>query len=84
MNWRRMLFGGLTMTVVGLGLGLILGKIVKSPYTSSAYQNLERIYIGVGGAGGFIFGWSGEGLRQLKARRDREESQRSRSDSDRI
>ncbi|TVQ12923.1 MAG: hypothetical protein EA368_03105 [Leptolyngbya sp. DLM2.Bin27] len=74
MNWRRMLFGGLTMTVVGLGLGLVLGKIVKSPYTSSVYQHVERIYIGVGGAGGFIFGWSGEGLRQLKARRDREES----------
>jgi hypothetical protein len=75
MNWRRMLFGGLMMTMVGLGLGLVLGKIVKSPYTSATYRHVERIYLGVGGVGGFIFGWSGEGLRQLKAKRDGEESQ---------
>ena len=84
MNWRRMLFGGLVVTVAGLGLGLVLGKLVKSPYTSSTYQHVERIYLVVGGAGGFVVGWSWEGLRQLKDRRDGEENLRSRSDSDRI
>ncbi len=80
MNWRRMVYTGLVNTVVGLGLGLVLGKMVQSPYTSPAYQRLGRVYLVVGGVGGFMVGWSWEGLRQLKEKRDREESQRSPSD----
>ncbi len=80
MNWRRMFYTGLVNTVVGIGLGLVLGKLVESPYTSPAYRNLDRIYMTVGGVGGFAIGWSWEGLRQLKEKRDWEESQRSQSD----
>lgn len=81
MNWRRMVYTGLVNTVVGIGLGLVLGRLVASPYTSPAYRNLDRIYIAMGGVGGFALGWSWEGLRQLKEKRDWEESQGSRKDS---
>jgi hypothetical protein len=80
MNWRRMVYTGLVNTAVGLGLGLVLGKMAQSPYTSTAYQRLGQVYLVVGGVGGFIVGWSWEGLRQLKEKRDWEESQRSLSD----
>lgn len=81
MNWRRMFYTGLVNTVVGIGLGLVLGKLVESPYNSPAYRHLDRIYMAVGGVGGFAIGWSWEGLRQLKEKRDLEEAQRSRKDS---
>ena len=80
MNWRRMFYTGLVNTVVGIGLGLVLGKLVESPYTSPAYRNLDRIYMTIGGVGGFAIGWSWEGLRQLKEKRDWEESQGSTDD----
>jgi len=75
MNWRRMIYTGLVNTAIGIGLGLVLAKIVETPYTSPVYRHLDRVYMVVGGAGGFIVGCSWEGLRQLKVKRDWEESQ---------
>ncbi len=77
MNWRRMLYTGLVNILIGVGIGYVLANIAKSPYTSRAYQNLDRIYMTVGGVGGFLVGGSWEGLRQLKEKRDREERQLS-------
>jgi hypothetical protein len=74
MNWRRMVYAGLVNTVLGIGLGVILYGLAGTPYTSRSYQNLRRLYVVVGGAGGFVVGWSWEGLRQLKVKRDREEA----------
>ena len=74
MNWRRMFYGGLVNTVLGVGLGVVLYGLAATPYTSRPYQNLRRVYVVVGGVGGFVVGWSWEGLRQLKVKRDREEA----------
>lgn len=76
MNRRKIWFAGLVTTVVGVGVGIILAKIVDSPYTSQAYQDqrIERIYIVIGGVGGFIVGTTQEALRQLQEERDRLDS----------
>jgi hypothetical protein len=79
MNWRRMIYTGLMNTAVGIGIGVILFKLAAPPFTSEPYQNLGRYYVLVGGVLGFITGWSWEGLRQLKVKRDREEAQLSKS-----
>ena len=79
MNWRRMVYGGLVNTVLGIGLGVILYGLAGTPYTSRHYENLRRVYVVVGGAGGFVVGWSWEGLRQLKVKRDREEAELEQS-----
>lgn len=79
MNWRRMIYTGLMNTAVGIGIGVILYKLAAPPYTSDLYENLGRYYVLVGGILGFITGWSWEGLRQLKVKRDREEAQLSDS-----
>ncbi len=79
MNWRRMVYGGLVNTVLGIGLGFILYGLAGTPYTSRHYENLRRVYVVVGGAGGFVVGWSWEGLRQLKVKRDREEAELEQS-----
>ena len=73
MNWRRMIYTGLVNTAIGVGIGFVLVNLAAPPYTSRPYQNLERVYMIVGGVGGFFVGWSWEGLRQLKEKRDREE-----------
>ena len=73
MNRRRMLYAGRVKILSGVGVGLVLANIVKSPFTSRPYRHLERTYMVIGGAGGFIIGASLEGLRQLKDKRDREE-----------
>jgi hypothetical protein len=79
MNWRRMVYTGLINTVIGVGIGFILFGLAAPPYTSRPYQNLRRVYMAVGGMGGFVVGWSWEGLRQLKDRRDREEAELAES-----
>lgn len=75
MNWRRMFYTGLLNTAIGIGIGIVLFKLATPPYTSRPYQNLGRYYVAVGGVGGFLVGWSWEGLRQLKEKRDREEEE---------
>ncbi|MEM6716506.1 MAG: hypothetical protein AAGD09_27140 [Cyanobacteria bacterium P01_F01_bin.56] len=79
MNWRRMFYAGLVNTILGVGLGVVLYGLAATPYTSRHYQNLRRVYVVVGGAGGFVMGWSWEGLRQLKEKRDREEAELTQS-----
>lgn len=79
MNWRRMIYTGLMNTAVGIGIGVILYKLAAPPYTSDPYENLGRYYVLTGGLLGFITGWSWEGLRQLKVKRDREEAELSQS-----
>ena len=79
MNWRRMFYTGLMNTIIGIVLGLVMANIAASPYTSRSYQNLDRLYMIIGGGGGFALGWSWEGLRQLKEKRDREERELSQS-----
>ncbi len=74
MNWRRMLYTGLMNTALGIGLGVVMFNLAAPPYTSEPYQNLGRYYVLGGGMLGFITGWSWEGLRQLKVKRDREEA----------
>jgi hypothetical protein len=74
MNWRRMLYTGLMNTALGIGLGVVMFNLAAPPYTSEPYQNLGRYYVVGGGMLGFITGWSWEGLRQLKVKRDREEA----------
>jgi hypothetical protein len=72
-----MFYTGLVNTAIGIGIGFVLFGLAAPPYTSRPYQNLRRVYMAVGGVGGFVVGWSWEGLRQLKDRRDREEAQLS-------
>ena len=48
-----MIYTGLVNTAIGIGLGLVLAKIVETPYTSPVYRHLDRVYMVVGGAGGF-------------------------------
>ncbi|MGF1458938.1 MAG: hypothetical protein ACFBSG_07910 [Leptolyngbyaceae cyanobacterium] len=79
MNWRRMFFTGLINTAVGIGIGIILFELAAPPFTSRPYQALGRYYVLAGGVGGFLTGWSWEGLRQLKVKRDREEAEFFRS-----
>ncbi len=79
MNWRRMFYTGLVNSVIGVGLGLVLANIVKSPYKSGVYRHLTVIYIVIGGSGGFIVGGSWEGMRQLAEKCDLEEQQQQQS-----
>ncbi len=75
MNQRKIWFAGLVTAVIGVGIGVVLAKIVDSPYTSQAYQDrrIERIYMVIGGVGGLIVGTTQEALRQLQEQRDRDE-----------
>lgn len=79
MNWRRMFYTGLMNSALGIGIGVILFKLAAPPFTSELYQTLGRYYVLGGGLLGFMTGWSWEGLRQLKVKRDREEAQLSES-----
>ena len=81
MNQRKIWFAGLVTAAIGVGIGLVLAKIVESPFTSKNYQRLERIYMLVCGTGGLIVGTTQEALRQLQEKRDREEENRQSSSS---
>jgi hypothetical protein len=74
-----MFYTGLVNTIVGVGISIILFKLAAPPYTSQPYRTLGRYYVAVGAVGGFLTGWSWEGLRQLKEKLDREEAQLSQS-----
>lgn len=78
MNRRKIWFAGLVTAAIGVGIGLVLAKILEPPYTSQIYQDrrLERIYMAIGGVGGLIVGTTQEALRQLQEKRDREEENR--------
>lgn len=78
MNRRKIWFAGIVTAVIGVGIGLVLAKIVESPFTSQVYQRqrLERIYMLVCGVGGLVVGTTQEALRQLQEKRDREEENR--------
>ena len=86
MNQRKIWFAGVVTAALGVGIGLVLAKIVESPYTSKNYQNLQQTYMLICGTGGLIVGTTQEALRQLQAQRDREEAEmlRNRLKSDQI
>ena len=71
MNQRKIWFAGIVTAALGTGIGLVLARIVDSPYSSKHYQNLERTYMIVCGTGGLIVGTTQEALRQLQEERDR-------------
>lgn len=71
MNQRKIWFAGIVTAAVGTGIGLVLARIVESPYNSKPYQNLERTYMIICGTGGLIVGTTQEALRQLQEERDR-------------
>lgn len=71
MNQRKIWFAGIVTAVIGTGIGLVLARIVHSPYNSKPYQNLERTYMIICGTGGLIVGTTQEALRQLQEERDR-------------
>ncbi len=71
MNQCKIWFAGIVTAALGTGLGLVLARIVDSPYSSKHYQNLERTYMIVCGTGGLIVGTTQEALRQLKEESDR-------------
>ena len=77
MNQRKIWFAGVVTAVLGVGIGLVLAKIVETPYTSENYQNLEQTYMLICGIGGLIVGTTQEALRQLQAQRDYTEKQRN-------
>ena len=63
------------MGVIGVGLGLVLATLFDPPYESRHYRHIRRIYLIVGGAGGFIYGASistVEQLKELQEKRDQE------------
>ena len=70
MNQRKIWFAGIVTAAIGTGIGLVLAKIVDSPYSSKHYQNLERTYMIICGTGGLIVGTTQEALRQLQEERD--------------
>ena len=78
MNQRKIWFAGVVTAALGVGIGLVLTKIVTTPYTSKNYQNLEQTYMLICGTGGLIVGTTQEALRQLQAQRDLEEAERLR------
>ena len=78
MNQRKIWFAGVVTAALGVGIGLVLAKIVKTPYTSKNYQNLEQTYMLICGTGGLIVGTTQEALRQLQVQRDLEEAERLR------
>ena len=45
MNQRKIWFAGIVTAALGTGIGLVLARIVDSPYSSKHYQNLERTYM---------------------------------------
>ncbi len=73
MNQRKIWFAGLVTATIGVGIGLVLAKIVESPFTSRHYQQLERIYMLICGTGGLLVGTTQKALRQLQEKRDLEE-----------
>ncbi|EDX83780.1 hypothetical protein S7335_1477 [Synechococcus sp. PCC 7335] len=75
MNQRKIWFAGIVTSAIGVFIGLVLSRIVETPYTSANYQRLGRIYMLVCGTGGFVVGTTQEALRQMQAQRDREEDQ---------
>ena len=77
MNQRKIWFAGVVTAALGVGIGLVLAKIVETPYTSENYQNLEQTYMLICGIGGLIVGTTQEALRQLQAKRDYTEKQRN-------
>lgn len=84
MNQRKIWFAGLVTAAIGVGIGLVLAKIVESPFTSRHYQQLERIYMLVCGTGGLLVGTTQEALRQLQEKRDLEEKRQPPSSGSRI
>ena len=70
MNQRKIWFAGIVTAALGTGIGLVLARIVDSPYSSKHYQNLERTYMIICGTGGLIVGTTQEALRQLQSERD--------------
>ena len=77
MNQRKIWFAGVVTAALGVGIGLVLAKIVESPYTSKNYENLEQTYMLICGTGGLVVGTTQEALRQLQAQRDYTEKQRN-------
>ena len=75
MNQRKIWFAGVVTAAIGVGIGLVLAKIVESPYSSKNYQNLEQTYMLICGTGGLIVGTTQEALRQLQVQRDLEEAE---------
>ena len=71
MNQRKIWFAGIITAALGTGIGLVLARIVDSPYSSKHYQNLEHTYMVICGTGGLIVGTTQEALRQLKSESDR-------------
>jgi hypothetical protein len=75
MNKRRVFFSGLVMGLVGVGLGLVLATLFDPPYESKHYRHIQRIYLIVGGAGGFIYGASISAVQQLKEIQEQRDQQ---------
>lgn len=66
MNQRKIFFSGITTALIGAALGLIFATLFDPPYESKHYRHIQRIYIIVGGAGGFLYGSSISAVKQLK------------------
>lgn len=79
MNQRKIWFAGVVTAGIGIVIGLVMAKVVDSPYTSETYreQRLERIYMAIGGVGGLIIGTTQEALRQLQEERELDEQKRA-------
>lgn len=73
MNHSKIFFAALVTALVGAGLGWVIAYLIPTPYTSSAYQGLDRKYAAIGAVGGLLFGASQEALRQMKQQQDKEE-----------
>ena len=83
MNQRKIWLAGIVTAAIGIGIGLVLARIIGSPYSSKRYQNLDRTYMIICGAGGLIVGTTQEALRQLQEERDRlSASNKTNSDQD--
>jgi len=73
MNKRKILFAGITIAIFGAALGLVLANLFEPPYTSKHYRRIERLYVIIGGAGGFLYGASVCTVKQLKEIQDARE-----------
>lgn len=72
MQYKKIAYCSAITALVGAGLGLVLIHMFPTPYTSRAYQKLQRVYIAVGATGGLLLGASQEALRQLQQEREQD------------
>ncbi|NJL02385.1 MAG: hypothetical protein HC838_15565 [Spirulinaceae cyanobacterium RM2_2_10] len=75
MNRKLIGFCSVMTAVVGAAVGVATAELAANNYASPIYQNMHRKYAIGGAVVGLLVGASQEGVRQLKAKRDREEAE---------